>query len=244
MSALLEAELLKLRTTRTFVTLVGVALTLSLLVVVLTAVLQHRFTERDLRTLFASDLIGLFILLLGVMGMAGEWRHRTITSSVLAAPDRLRLLGAKVISYTVAGAVLSLIVTVTIMIVGTIILSTRDKTTLDAVQLLDVMWRNLVTGAFLGALGVCIGALLRNQVVAIVGVLIVAFVVEPTLINLVPNVGRFTPIGAAPAGLVGTDFGGHGDDLLSPGIAGLVMAGWLTGLFATSGALLRRRDLT
>jgi ABC-2 type transport system permease protein len=242
-SALLEAELLKLRTTRTFVTLVGVALALSLLVVVLTAVLQNHFTERSVRTLFAGDFTGLFILLLGVMGMAGEWRHRTITSSVLAAPDRLRLLGAKVISYTVAGAVLSLIVTVTIMIVGTIILSTRDKMTLDAVQLLDVMWRNLVTAAFLGALGVCFGALLRNQVVAIVGVLIVAFIVEPTLINLVPKVGRFTPIGGAPAGLVGTDFNGHDDVLLSPGIAGLVMIGWLTGLFAGAGALLRRRDL-
>ncbi|MDX6721096.1 MAG: type transport system permease protein, partial [Solirubrobacteraceae bacterium] len=153
MSALLQAELLKLRTTRTFATLVGVAVALSLLVVVLTGLLQSDFRERDVRNLFAGDFTGLFILLLGVMGMAGEWRHRTITSSVLAAPDRLRLLAAKVISYTVAGAVLSLIVPVTIMIVGTIILSSRDEMTLDAVQLLDVMWRNLVTAAFLGALG-------------------------------------------------------------------------------------------
>ena len=48
-----------------------------------------------MRELFTADFSGLFILLLGVMGMAGEWRHRTITSSVLAAPDRLRLLAAK-----------------------------------------------------------------------------------------------------------------------------------------------------
>ena len=40
--------------------------------------------------------------------MAGEWRHRTITSTVLAAPDRLRLLTAKTLSYAVAGVVLSL----------------------------------------------------------------------------------------------------------------------------------------
>ncbi|MDX6718402.1 MAG: type transport system permease protein, partial [Solirubrobacteraceae bacterium] len=133
---------------------------------------------------------------------------------------------------------------VTIMIVGTIILSSRDEMTLDAVQLLDVMWRNLVTAAFLGALGVCLGALLRNQVAAIVGVLIVVFIIEPTLINLVPKVGRFTPIGGAPAGLVGADYGGSGDDLLRPGIAALVMVGWLVGLFASAGALLRRRDLT
>jgi hypothetical protein len=176
--------------------------------------------------------------------MAGEWRHRTITSSVLAAPDRLRLLAAKSISYAVAGAVLSLIVTVTIMIVGTIILSSRDKTTLDAVQLLDVVWRNLVTAAFLGAIGVLIGALLRNQVAALVGVLIVFVIVEPTLMGLVPKVGRFAPLQGAPAGLVGIDFNGKDDVLLQPGIAGLVMVGWLTALFASAGALLRRRDLT
>ncbi|MDX6682639.1 MAG: type transport system permease protein, partial [Solirubrobacteraceae bacterium] len=173
MRALLAAELLKLRTTRTFVALVGVALGLSLLLLVLTTLLQDRFQEKDLRLLFAGDFTGLFILLLGVMGIAGEWRHRTITSSVLAAPDRLRLLAAKLISYAVAGAALSLIVTVTIMAVGTIILSLRDKPTLDVVPLLDVLWRNLVGAAYLGAIGVCIGALLRNQVAALVGVLVV-----------------------------------------------------------------------
>ena len=47
---------------------------------------------------------GLFILLLGVIGMTGEWRHRTIASTVLAAPGRALLLAAKVISYAVAAS--------------------------------------------------------------------------------------------------------------------------------------------
>ena len=85
---LLSAELLKLRTTRTFVTLVSVTLVLSLIVVGLTAILADNFTEESVRELFTFDFSSLFILLLGVTGMAGEWRHRTITSSVLAAPDR------------------------------------------------------------------------------------------------------------------------------------------------------------
>jgi len=243
MSALLAAELLKLRTTRTFAALVGVAVVLSLLLLVLTTLLQDRFDERDLRLMFAGDFTGLFILLLGVMGIAGEWRHRTITSSVLAAPDRLRLLGAKLISYAVAGAVLSLIVTVTIMVVGTIILSIRDKPTLELVDLLDVLWRNLVSAAYLGAIGVCIGALLRNQVAALVGVLLVSIIVEPTLLGLVPDVGRFAPLQGAPAGLVG--FGFDEDDvLLEPAVAALVMVGWLTLLFGAAATLLRQRDLT
>jgi ABC-type transport system involved in multi-copper enzyme maturation permease subunit len=243
MSSLLAAELLKLRTTRTFAALVGVAVGLSLLLLVLTTLLQDRFLEKDLRMLFAGDFTGLFILLLGVMGIAGEWRHRTITSSVLAAPDRLRLLGAKLISYAVAGAVLSLIVTVTIMVVGTTILSLRDKPTLDLVPLLDVLWRNLVGAAYLGAIGVCIGALLRNQVAALVGVLVVFVIVEPTLLGLVPDVGRFAPLQGAPSGLVGIEVD-NDTQLLDASVAGLVMLGWVVVLFTAAGALLRARDLT
>ena len=135
MIALLGAELLKLRTTHTFVALVSAAVALSLLVVVLTTLLTDDLTEEDMSGLFSADFSSLFILLLGVMGMAGEWRHRTITSTVLAAPRRLALLGAKTLSYAVAGALLSLIVTVTIMIVGTIIQSLSGDTTIGLADL-------------------------------------------------------------------------------------------------------------
>jgi ABC-2 type transport system permease protein len=244
MTTLLRAELLKLRTTRTFLALVAAALLLSLLVVVLTAVLGDKFSERDVKSLFTADFTGLFILLLGVMGMAGEWRHRTITGTILAAPNRLRLLGAKVLSYAAAGALLSLIVTVTIMIVGTIILSVRDQTTVGLLDLEDVLWRNLLVAALLGALGVGIGGLVRNQVVAIVGILIFGFAIEPTLFALVPEVARFAPTQGAPSGIIQVDsFNDSPSDLLAPGIALLVMLGWIGLLFAAAGARLRRFDL-
>jgi ABC-type transport system involved in multi-copper enzyme maturation permease subunit len=242
---LLKAELLKLRTTRTFLALVVAALLLSLLVVVLTALLGKHFTHRDVKSLFTADFTGLFILLLGVMGMAGEWRHRTITGTVLAAPDRLRLLAAKLLSYAAAGALLSLIVTVTIMAVGTIILSSRGQVTVGATDLLDVLWRNLLVAALLGALGVGIGGLLRNQVVAIVGILIFAFAVEPTLFALVPDVGRYAPTTNAPNGIIHVNpFGDSGtSDLLEPAVAVLVMLGWVGLFFALAGARLKKFDL-
>ena len=87
------------------------------------------------------------------------------------------------IAYAVAGTVLSLIVTVAIMAVGTLILSRRDETTLGVADLADVLWRNLVVAALLGAFGVCVGGIVRNQVVAIVGLLVVAFALEPTLFS-------------------------------------------------------------
>ena len=164
MKPLLRAELLKLRTTRTFVVLVGVAVALSLLVVVLTSTLVDDLTDEDIQNLFLSDFTGLFILLLGVMGMAGEWRHSTITSSVLAAPRRTQLLAAKVIAYAIAGATLSLVVSVSIMVVGSITLSASGYSTPGLADLADILWRNLLVAALLGALGVGIGGIVRSQV--------------------------------------------------------------------------------
>ena len=243
MSPLLRAELLKLRTTRTFVALVGASLALSLLVVVLTGLLSDEIGPQDARDLFTADFTGLFIMLLGVIGMAGEWRHRTITGTVLAAPDRLRLMAAKVVAYAAAGVVLSLIVTATIMLVGTIILSSRGFDTAALSDLLDVLWRNLLVAALVGGLGVCIGGLIRNQVVAIIGVLIIGFVMEPALFGLVPEVARFGPTQGAPAGI--QDIEPFGDDtpLLSPAVAVLVMLGWIAAFFTAAAVRLKRRDL-
>jgi hypothetical protein len=73
MTALLRAELLKLRTTRTFAALAGAALAL------LPArghrggsTQNYKQHPGDLHTLFTSDLTSAFILLLGAIGMTGE----------------------------------------------------------------------------------------------------------------------------------------------------------------------------
>ena len=244
MSSLLRAELLKLRTTRTFVALVGVTLALSLLVVVLTTILSDDIDPQDARDLFSADFTGLFIMLLGVIGMAGEWRHRTITGTVLAAPDRLRLMAAKMLAYAAAGVVLSLIVTATIMLVGNVILSARGIDTVAVSDLLDTLWRNLLVAALVGALGVGIGALVRNQVVAIIGVLVLGFVIEPALFGLAPDVARYGPTQGAPAGIQDIEFfGDSGTDTLSPAVATLVMLGWIALFFVAAGVRLKRRDL-
>jgi ABC-2 type transport system permease protein len=241
MSTLLRAEMLKLRTTRTFAVLVACALGLSLLIVTLAASLSDSVTKDDVHDLFTSDFSGLFILLLGVTGMAGEWRHRTITSTVLAAPKRVLLLGAKVISYALAGGFLSLVVSVAMMIVGTIILDARGETTVGIGTMADVLWRNLVVAAYFGAIGVCVGALVRNQVVAVVGLLVLALAVEPALAALTEDVAKFLPLSGVPNAVTETSFGDEAH--LSPGAALLVMAGWVGLLFAAGGVTLKQRDL-
>ena len=59
---------------------------------------------------------------------------------------------------------------------------------------------------------------MRNQVVAIVGLLVVAFALEPALFSLAPEVGRFGPTFGAPNGVVKIDPFENGE-LLSPGPA-------------------------
>jgi ABC-2 type transport system permease protein len=237
----LRSELIKLSTTRTFIAFVASAVGLSLLLVVLIALLSKNPTDQDVRSMFTGDFSSLFIALLGVIGMAGEWRHRTIASTVLSIPHRLRLLAAKMIAYAIAGALLSLAVNVSIMSVGTLILSLRDISTLPFSDLIDLLWRNLTVAAFLGAIGVCTGALIRNPAVAIVGVLAWGFVVENIVVGLAPSVGRFGFVIGAPAGI--TQVSPDGLDLLPTGVALLVMAGWVALFFLPAAATFTKRDL-
>jgi ABC-2 type transport system permease protein len=235
MTALLQAELLKLRTTRTFAAVVGSAAALSLVLVVLGAVLGK---ETDPHALFTNNAITYIIVLLGAIAMTGEWRHRTITGSVLAAPNRLRLLAAKAMSYSVAGVALSILVTVPTIVVGELVLAGRGEATLGAGGIADVLWRNLAVAALLGPLGVCVGALVRNQIVTVVGLIIMAAALEPAVFQAVPEVGRFLPLAGAPGGVLGGT-----DGLLSPGPALAVLVAWGLAAFAAAAVNLRRRDL-
>ncbi len=237
MSALLYAELLKLRTTRTFAAIVGTASALSLVLVALGAILG---VEKDPHALFTNNSITYIIVLLGAIGMTGEWRHRTITGSILAAPDRLRLLAAKILSSSVAGIVLSLLVTVSTMAVGTLILESRGEPTLGAGELADVLWRNLAVAAVLGPFGVCVGALVRNQIVTVVGLVALAALLEPAVLQVAPDVGRFGPLAGAPGGVLG---GVDADILLAPASAVAVLVAWASAAFAAAAWRLHGRDL-
>jgi hypothetical protein len=242
MSRLLSAELLKLRTTRTFLIFVLGALALSLLICILVASLSESSTDVD-PSAALFDLSLPFILLLAVVATTGEWRHRTIAGTVLAAPDRVRLVVAKAIAYAAAGVVLSLVVSLATYLVATIILSARGEPTPELGEAFGAIWRGLLIAAYYGALGVGIGAIVRNQAAAIVLVLVMSFVLEPTLGALVEDVARFGPFFGGPGGL----FSGTEDeveDALAFGPALLVMVAWVVAACGAAIALLKTRDLS
>jgi ABC-2 type transport system permease protein len=246
MTALLQAELLKLRTTRTFVALTAVAVALALVITALVASLTEPSQEDVLADVFTTDTSGLFIVVLAIVGITGEWRHRTITSSLLAAPDRLKFLAAKTLAFAAAGLVLSLIISIAVSVLAFAILSGRDLPTPDLGEVIGQIVRNAEAAALLGAFGLAIGTLVRNQPVAIVGVLVLWLAIEPTVLALAPDVGRFGPFNALTASIQNIpseNIGAEDADLLSPGLAVLAMLAWIGAFFAVGAALLQRRDL-
>jgi ABC-2 type transport system permease protein len=239
MKTLLKAELLKLRTTRTFAVVVGVSALFSMVLAVLGAALGKNTNAHEL---FTNNSITYVIVLLGAIGMTGEWRHRTITSTILASPDRVRLLSAKAVASAAAGVVLVFLVTAVTMIAGTIALKAGGHTTLGAGGLADVMWRNLAVAAVLGPFGVAIGALGRNQIVTVVGLIAVAAVLEPGIFGASHAVGRFGPLAEAPGAVLGGS-AETTDGLLAAGPALAVMVAWAAAAFGAAALRLRGRDL-
>jgi ABC-2 type transport system permease protein len=246
MTALLRAEAIKLRTTRTFIALAAVAIGLALLLTALTAILDEPSKEDVLAEVFANDTSSFFILVLAVVGISGEWRHRTITSSLLAAPARLRFLAAKAVAFSVSGVILSLLISLSVAALGFAILEVRDLPTPDTADLIELIARSAILAALLGAFGVGIGVIVRNQVVAVVGILAVTFILEPVLLAVLPEVGRYGPLGALPTAASGIDPEAVGLDeagLLHPTTATLALMAWIGAAFAAGAALLRGRDV-
>jgi hypothetical protein len=118
----------------------------------------------------------------------------------------------------------------------------RGRETLGAAAIADMTWRSVLVAAFLGALGVCIGALVRHQTVAVVGVLIVAVIVDPLLLQGATGIARFEPLLGVPSSITdGTNALGH--DQLPPVVAVAIALAWIAATFAAAATLLGRRDL-
>ena len=245
MTRLLAAELIKLATTRTFIALAAATVVTSVLIAGLVSLFDEPTESTVLSDVFTSDTSSLFITILAIVGITGEWRHRTITSSLLAAPDRIRFLAAKTIAFAAAGFVLSVAASVALAIVAFGILDSRGLPLPDLGDLAGQVWRNAAVAALLGALGVGLGAVIRVQSAAVVAILMLGFVVEPLITGLWPEVGRYGPLGSLPVAIQETSvgFGITGVDLLDPTAAVLAMLAWIGAFFAIAAVLLVRRDV-
>jgi ABC-2 type transport system permease protein len=92
--------------------------------------------------------------------------------------------------------------------------------------------------ALWGAIGVGVGAIVRNQVGTVIGLLAWGFIVENLLFAFVPSIGRLTP-GQAENALTGLTT----NHLLSPAAGGAVLIAWTLGLALAGLTLTARRDV-
>jgi ABC-2 type transport system permease protein len=180
------------------------------------------------------------LLVLGIVATTGEHRHGTITSSLLASPDRRRLIGAKVLAYLLTGALLGLAAVLATLAVAVLWLSARDAPLdlLDAGDYLGLFVKGVAVSALSGAIGVGIGAIVRNQVAAVVGTLVYLFVLEPVIGVISSDVAAYT-IGGSQSALTAAPV----DDALGPIAAGLVLAAWALVLGFGGAELEERRDV-
>ena len=248
MTRMISSELLKLRSTRTALALIASVVGLVVLIGLI-ATLTADFSKDEVRTV---DLLGIagfaqvFALILGILAVTTEYRHGTVTPTLIVTPDRTRLVMAKLVAHFLAGfdlGVLAVGLTTAIVLVG---LSSRDiDTGLTSGDIAKVVVGLILATTLWAALGVGFGALVRNQVGAIVGALGWLLLVE-NLLTIIPTVGDwvqkygFNGVTNALSNVESEQTG----DVLSQGAGGALLVLY-TAVFVIAGTLaVRRRDVT
>lgn len=247
MHTLIRTEVLKLRTVRSpWLLLGGVPLLviagISGLVVSNSGQLADPGTQAN--ALAHVGIAAIFTLAFGILAVAGEYRHKTITDSYLTTPGRRQVVGAKLIAYPVFGALAGLVASGVGLGVAAAWWSAKGVPFAWGDSL---MWTaiggGIAANAAFAAIGVGLGALIRNLVGALALALAWIAVVEGIVGQLVGNLARWLPFSASQA--LG---GGDGKDMLAthllPRLGGGAVLAVYTALFVvTAIATSVRRDV-
>ena len=169
---LVAAEFLKLRTTRTMMVLSIVALVLTVAFALLLLILMPADELADDEALvgvtYTGAIVGLMMILAGILGIAGEFRHGTITYTFLATPRRVIIILLKLGFFFAVGLIAAVVTLVLIQVLIAIVLPMRGGAVLwPHGDLWLYFGRVVLTTGLFGAFGVAMGALLRSQVVAV-----------------------------------------------------------------------------
>jgi ABC-type transport system involved in multi-copper enzyme maturation permease subunit len=254
MKLLIAAELRKLFSTRLWLWLLVGALGLTALYASLLIAFSEDpdtmtaplTTPAGQQTLFAVAAGGANTLaaVLAAIGITGEFRHRTATATFLATPRRGSVVAAKLVTSASVGAGFAVACLLAVTVIAVPWLTAKG---IDVDLLGDGLpgtYAGVVADVIAFALvGVGLGALLRNQVATVVGLLVYRFVAEPILTGI-PALHDWTIYlpGSASAALTRVSL--TTQDYLAAWQGGLVLLGYALAL-AVAGALISmRRDVT
>ena len=252
MRALLHAELLKLRSARTTAGLLLATLGLVALTVAASVPdvgdgeAQLSLADPGLLADVVATCFGvpqLVMVLFGTLAFTQEFRYGTITSSYLGEPRRTRLLVAKWLSLALTSVVVTTATLALSVGFGIALIRSRDGDVTLAGHFWGVVAIGFVVMIAYGVIGVGVGALVRNQVAAVVGVLVWMTAVEWTVIPTFPAVGRWMPLGATTALFqLGPSMGLDGK-LLSATVAGLVLVAYMAAAVVLALLITPKRDV-
>lgn len=252
MKALVHAEALKLRSTRsTAWLLLGTVAMVTLTVAASTpqADAENPPVPLDDPGLLAGTVgTGLLIpnvlvVLFGVLASTQEFRYGTATSTHLVEPRRARVLIAKWLALAIASAVI---------VAGTLAFSVPFVIALIRSRHGDVtaagqFWEMVAAGFFVMAayavIGVAIGAVVRHQIAAVVGVLVWMLAVEHLVISSYPTVGQWMPVGAMFSVMQLGPANGLDDQLLSAPTGGLLLLGYTAVAVTLALRITPKRDI-
>jgi len=243
MIAQIRAELLKIRSTRTTIGLILGMIALILLFTLLTGLLTQPSglaSKEDQRQLLSlGSTAGVFSALAGVLLVTSEYRYGTIRPTFLFNPARSHVLAAKVVVGALAGLAFGILGEAIGWAAGYAILDGRGITVvLTSSDVLLLTLGGLAGVALWGAIGAGVGAIIHNQVGAVITLLAWGLVVDNLLFGLVPSVGRFTPTRASDA-LMGLRV----HHLVSPGAGTITLIAWAGALGVLGIALSVRQGI-
>lgn len=248
MTALVAAEYLKFRTTRTAI---GVLLAALALVAVATAGTVGTAEDGALGTtqltqdtvssaLFAS----LVAFIVGILSVTVEWRHGTVTRTFLVTPRRARVLVAKEIWMAIFSAALATVGLLLVLAIAAPWLELRDSSLVLDRDAGSLAGRIVLATVLWGALGVGIGAVVQSQTPALVGAILWILLVE-ALIGALLGLVDLEGVADYLPGRALSSFGGTVEDGgLSRAVGGAVSLAWAVGLGALGWLRMSRQDVT
>jgi ABC-2 type transport system permease protein len=205
MNNLIRSELLKQRTVRLpAIALAAAAIAGGLTAIALITTTGHAGNPPLDRHSLSQIVHGPFAivvgaaLFLGVFGTAGELRHQTITSTLLVAPRRGRLVTAKVLVHAGLGATLAVVASAVNLAVAIPWLSFEGIPLGGPIDAIRVLLGGIAAAALFGAAGAGLGVLLGNQTAAVGISLVWLLAVEGLVVSLTstPTLHEWLPGGA------------------------------------------------